>query len=64
MSSEKPYSIRLGIQKKYLERIVFKDHKYNTTPELIKDKMEEVILADPELRDEYLKELQGMKKVA
>ena len=62
MSAEKPHPIRLGILKKYLERIAFKDTKCKSLTHLIRNKMEDVVLNDPECGPEYEKEIETLKQ--
>ena len=57
MAADNPHPIRLGILKKYLERIAFLDPKCKGLTDLIRGKMEDVVIADQECRAEYLAEI-------
>ena len=59
--NSKPHPIRLGILKKYLERIAFRDPKCKGITHLIRDNMENVVLADGECGPEYIKEMEKLK---
>jgi len=59
--SVNPHNIRLGILKKYLERIAFRDPKCKGITHLIRDKMEDVVLSDIECGPEYIKEMEKLK---
>ena len=55
--SEKPHPIRFGILKKYLRRIAANNPKCKGLTDLVRSKMEDVVIADPECGPEYVKEI-------